>query len=258
MVERVLDRVWKPRRWREPQLAQAFVGVERHMVPTAHGAVAAWRVGDGPAVLLVHGWQDDSSLWSPLVAALLDAGRDVVAFDLPAHGFSEGDRGLTFELVDPAHALVDALGPIDGLVAHSFAGGGSALAISEGLPAELLVLIAPPLWPSTATRFHRVAAQYGYPVEVAERSRDIYRATTTASRADYDMRSQLTELDTAVLIVSSLDDERMAVEDARTIAPMLRRGELFELRGPDHRGCAQDPAVIRRVVEFLRADQISS
>jgi pimeloyl-ACP methyl ester carboxylesterase len=258
MVERVLDRVWKPRRRGEPQLAGPLVGVERHTVPTAHGAVAAWRVGDGPAVLLVHGWQDDSSLWSPLMVALLDAGRAVVAFDLPAHGFSEGDRGLTFELVDAAHAVVDALGPIDALVAHSFAGGGSALAISEGLPADRLVLIAPPLWPSSATRFHRVAAQYGYPNEVAERAREIYRATTIPSRADYDMRGQLADLDAAVLIVSSLDDERMAVEDARTIAPLLRRGELFEVRGPDHRGCAHDPHVIRRVVEFLAGDQISS
>jgi pimeloyl-ACP methyl ester carboxylesterase len=258
MVARVLDRVWKPRRGGEPQLAEPLVGVERHMVPTPHGAVAAWRVGDGPAVLLVHGWQDDSSLWSALMAALLEAGRAVVAFDFPAHGFSEGDRGLTYELVDAAHAVVDELGPIDAIVAHSFAGGGSALAISEGLPAERLVLVATPLWHANATRFHRVAAQFGYPTEVADRARAIYRATTTASRADYDMRTRVTELDAAVLIVSSLDDERMAVEDARTIAPMLRNGELFELRGPDHRGCAQDPVVIQRVVAFLAADQISA
>jgi pimeloyl-ACP methyl ester carboxylesterase len=258
MVARVLDRSWKPRRLGEPQLADPLVGVERHTVPTAHGAVAAWRVGEGPAVLLVHGWQDDSSLWSPLMAALLDAGRAVAAFDLLAHGFSEGDRGLTFELVDAAHAVVDVLGPIDGVVAHSFAGGGCALAISEGLPADRLVLIAPPLWPTNATRFHRVAAAFGYPSEVGDRAREIYRATTIPSRADYDIRSRLADLDAAVLIVSSLDDEQMAVEDARTIAPMLRRGELFEVRGADHRGCAQDPVVIRRVVEFLAGDQISS
>ena len=258
MVERVLDRVWKPQRRGEQHLAGPLVGVERHMVPTEHGAVAAWRIGDGPAILLVHGWQDDSSLWSPLMAALLEAGRAVVAFDLLAHGFSEGDRGLTFELVDAAHAVVAELGPIDGLVAHSFAGGGCALAVSEGLPAKRLVLIAPPLWPTSATRFHRVAARLGYPNEVAERAREIYRATTVPSRADYDIRSRLAEVDAAVLIVSSLDDEQMAVEDARTIAPLLRRGELFELRGPDHRGCAQDPVVIRRVVEFLAGDQISS
>ena len=103
-----------------------------------------------------------------------------------------------------------------------------------------------------------MTSQYGYPNEVAERAREIYRASTVPSRADYDMRSRLADLDAAVLIVSSLDDERMAVEDARTIAPMLRRGELFEIRGPDHRACAHDPVVIRRVVEFLAGDQISS
>ncbi|MBK6704399.1 MAG: hypothetical protein IPG56_12060 [Caulobacteraceae bacterium] len=42
--------------------------------------------------MLVHGWQDDNSLWSPLISALGEIGIASVAFDLPGHGFSEGDR----------------------------------------------------------------------------------------------------------------------------------------------------------------------
>ena len=221
------------------------------MVPTPHGAVAAWRVGTGPATLLVHGWQDDSSLWSPLMAALLEAEKPFVAFDLPAHGFSEGDRGLIFEAADALHAVTSALGPIDSLVAHSFACGASALAVSEGLPATRVALVAPPLWPANVGRFHRVAASLGFPVEVAERARVIYRGTTTPDRAEYDVRTQLVELDVDVLLVSSLDDERMAVEDARILAPKLARGGLFEVHGADHRETARDPDVIRRIVEFI-------
>ena len=251
MVQAVLDRVWKPRRWREPQLAAPLVGFDPEMVPTQHGAVAAWRVGIGPATLLVHGWQDDSSLWAPLMTALLEQSLPFVAFDLPAHGFSEGDRCLTFEVVDALHTVADALGPIQSLVAHSFAAGASALAVSEGLPATRVALIAPPLWPASATRFHRVAEHLGFPVDVAERARTLYLQTSTASRATYDMRTQLAHLDVEMLLISSLDDERMAVEDARTLAPQLSRGELFELHGPDHRETAQDPEVIQRIVNFI-------
>jgi pimeloyl-ACP methyl ester carboxylesterase len=251
MVQTLLDRVCKPRRWREPELAAPLVGVDRVMVPTPHGAVAAWRVGTGPATLLVHGWQDDSSLWSPLMAALLERSEPFVTFDLPAHGFSEGDRVLTFETTDALHAVTDALGPIRSLVAHSFTSGASALAVSEGLSATRVVLIAPPLWPASASRFHRVADHLGFPVEVAERARTIYRDSTTPSRAAYDMRTQLADLDVELLLVSSLDDERMAVDDARTLAPKLRRGALFELHGPDHRDTARHPDVIHRIVEFI-------
>src|SRR5262245_40747081 len=98
MVQTVLDRVVKPRRFAEPQRASPLAGVDPMMVATPHGRVAAWRVGQGPAVVLVHGWQDDSSLWSPMMVALGEEGEPHIAFDLPAHGFSEGDRGLTFEL----------------------------------------------------------------------------------------------------------------------------------------------------------------
>ena len=224
------------------------------MVATPHGSVAAWRVGAGAATVLVHGWQDDSSLWSPMMAALADAGEAYVAFDLPAHGFSEGEGGFSFEVADALHAVAESLGPVRALIAHSFAGGASVLATSEGLPISRLVLIAPPLWPSSKSRYHHVAEDLGYPVEVADRSLAEYFATTSADRAGYDMPTQLAALDAPLLLVSGVDDERMAVDEARNIAPKLKRGELFEVDKTNHRYTARDPRVIARVIEFLTTD----
>lgn len=172
-------------------------------------------------------------------------------FDLPAHGFSEGESGLTFEVADALHAVAESFGPVRGLIAHSFSGGASVLATSEGLPISRLVLIAPPLWPSSRGRYHRVAEDLGYPVEVADRAAADYFATTSADRAGWDMPTQLAALDVPVLLVSGVDDERMAVDEARNIAPKLKRGELFEVDKANHRQTARDPRVIARVVEFL-------
>jgi pimeloyl-ACP methyl ester carboxylesterase len=96
------------------------------------GEIAAWRIGAGPAVLLVHGWEDDNSLWAPLIDTLVDRDRAVVVFDLPAHGFSEGEWGLGPQAADGVAAVVAAIGPIDAVVAHSFAAGGVILAIARG------------------------------------------------------------------------------------------------------------------------------
>ena len=144
MVIRVIDRASIPGRGREPQRATQLAAVEQVDVATPHGRVAAWRVGAGPAVLLVHGWRDSARLWDPLMAELSTRGRAFVAFDLPGHGFSEGERCLTAEVPDAVLAVVAALGPVDAAVAHSFASSGTALAVSEGAPVERLVLIAPP------------------------------------------------------------------------------------------------------------------
>jgi pimeloyl-ACP methyl ester carboxylesterase len=254
MVQALRDRVEKPGRLREPRRAIPLAEVDPAMVPTPHGRVAAWRAGAGAATMLVHGWQDDTSLWSPMIAALEDAGEAYVAFDLPAHGFSEGEGGLTFEVADALHAVAESLGPLRGLVAHSFAGGASVLATSEGLPISRLVLIAPPLYPVSKSRYHRVAEDLGYPVEVAERAMAEYFATTSADRAGYDMPTWLAALDAPVLLVSGVDDERMAVDEARNIAPKLQRGELFEVDKTNHRQTARDPRVIARVIEFLTTD----
>ncbi|MDB5432453.1 MAG: hypothetical protein JWP35_3569 [Caulobacter sp.] len=72
----------------DPQLSDRLVGVRRRMIACGDAEVAAWRIGAGPAVLLVHGWDDDHRLWEPLIDQLTALGRAVIAVDLPGHGFS--------------------------------------------------------------------------------------------------------------------------------------------------------------------------
>jgi pimeloyl-ACP methyl ester carboxylesterase len=59
--------------------------------------------GDGPAVLLTHGWPDTYALWRHQVAALTAAGYRAVAPDLRGFGDSDkpaaiGDYGI-FQLI---------------------------------------------------------------------------------------------------------------------------------------------------------------
>ena len=51
-------------------------------------AVTTW--GDGPAVLLMHGWGGARAQMTGFVDPLLAAGYRVVAYDQPAHGESNG------------------------------------------------------------------------------------------------------------------------------------------------------------------------
>ena len=46
--------------------------------------------GDGPALLLLHGYSDNAGTWRPLLRELESRGRRAVAVDLP--GFGEADR----------------------------------------------------------------------------------------------------------------------------------------------------------------------
>jgi len=83
-----MQKVTTPPRQNPPRVAAALRGAARVDVDTPTGKVAAWRLGDGPAVLLSHGWSGDNSTWNTLIEALAARGRAVVAVDHPGHGLS--------------------------------------------------------------------------------------------------------------------------------------------------------------------------
>jgi pimeloyl-ACP methyl ester carboxylesterase len=69
--------------------------------------------GDGPAVLLLHGFPDSSLLWRNQVPALLGAGLRVIAPDL--RGFGESDRPERVEDYGVGHSVRDAIAVLDAL-----------------------------------------------------------------------------------------------------------------------------------------------
>jgi haloacetate dehalogenase len=59
---------------------------ERIDVPTDAGTVAAWVGGDGPPLLLLHGYPQTRTMWHKVAPQLAATGRTVVAPDLRGYG----------------------------------------------------------------------------------------------------------------------------------------------------------------------------
>src|SRR5580693_8330094 len=90
-ARRLVETMRRPVRRARPRLARKLFDAEDLEVPAPGGLVMAWRLGAGPASLMVHGWEDDNALWSPLIDACAEIGRAAVAFDLPGHGYSPAE-----------------------------------------------------------------------------------------------------------------------------------------------------------------------
>src|SRR3954467_3006002 len=60
--------------------------------PNAGRKLAVWAWGEGPLVILVHGWGARAGRFSEMATALLSREFRVVLFDAPAHGASEGQQ----------------------------------------------------------------------------------------------------------------------------------------------------------------------
>jgi pimeloyl-ACP methyl ester carboxylesterase len=240
-----------PRRLREAHVAERLTTVDPVRVPCRWGELSAWRLGAGPAVLLVHGWEDDNSLWSPLIDELAERQMSVVAFDLPGHGASGGEWGLGWESADGMRAVAAALGPVDAVVAHSFGAGATLAAISEGLDVDRAVLIAPPL--GRGNRWRRYAERLGVSDDVAAAAQHIYEDAIGPHRLALDTSAMVVTLDVDLLFVHSRDDERNPFDEATQVVPRCRRAELFAVDGLNHRRTARDPDVVRRIADFVTA-----
>jgi haloacetate dehalogenase len=70
-----------------PDLADLFPGFESHWIDTSAGKLFARSGGDGPPLLLLHGYAQTNVMWHRLTPALAERFRLVVA-DLPGYGWS--------------------------------------------------------------------------------------------------------------------------------------------------------------------------
>src|SRR5689334_2012380 len=108
--------------------------------------VALYEEGQGPTVLLVHGWEGSAGDMKSLASAFAGAGYRALRLDLPAHGASSG-RWTT--LPHWARTIRDVVeesagGRLAGIVAHSLGGAASLFALREGVSADAAILLAPP------------------------------------------------------------------------------------------------------------------
>jgi pimeloyl-ACP methyl ester carboxylesterase len=106
--------------------------------------LAAYSWGEGPLVLLVHGWSGHAGQMTDFVRPLTSAGFRAVAIDLPAHGASGGRLSSLVHFSRAIRAAAEHLGPVHAIVSHSFGGGGMIQAFLSGLRANRAVLLAPP------------------------------------------------------------------------------------------------------------------
>ena len=105
-------------------------------------AATSWGSPEAPTVLLAHGWNSRRSHWSAFVPELRDSGFRVVAVDAPAHGDSPGDRANVLAYGKALRAVGEELGPLAGIVGHSFGAGAAVIALHHGLAADRAVLRA--------------------------------------------------------------------------------------------------------------------
>jgi pimeloyl-ACP methyl ester carboxylesterase len=217
-----------------------------------HNKIKVYEWGNGPVVLLAHGWGGRALQMDAFVPALLKKGRKVVAFDQKGHGESSSRFSSFLEIVRTTELLMAHYAPaMDGLVAHSI-GSNAAFKVSEKFERPLkMVAIAPmenfPHW------LESMRIRIGIDEKLFARV-----IVDIESDTGLNLLEQC-ELDFArirrhaVLLVHDKYDRLNNIRASHALRAHLPGSALMETERQGHARILDDPAVVERVVGHLVA-----
>lgn len=250
-----------PRRYARPERERAVLAGARAFEvdvvlrsPRWNGTrrtLAAWRWGFGPAVLLVHGWEGRGSQLGAFVEPLVAAGCSVVAFDALGHGDSPDRQLYLTDFADCVAAVADAVGPLHGIVAHSFGAAAVVLAHARaGVEAPRNVLVAPNVLVADAV------ARFATFVGLDSTDRDALERRigehTGMSVGALELEPLVRTRDAGLLAIHDRDDREVGARHAERLAAAWPNAQLHLTTGLGHRRILRDTDVIARAIEFVR------
>jgi pimeloyl-ACP methyl ester carboxylesterase len=221
--------------------------------PSSIAGMKAWSWGEGPTILLVHGWNGRGTQLGGFVEPLVARGYRVVAFDAFGHGESPGSSMSIPELASCIREVSDELGGLYGVIAHSMGGAATTLALSNGLKLERAVFISPPSDPRVFLQIFSDALALSEEVRthLKERIERRIGITMQSMRADVIAPSMQVPL----LVVHDRNDKEVPIHAGQSIAEAWPNAELIITEGLGHQRILRAENVTNVAVSFIDAIQ---
>jgi pimeloyl-ACP methyl ester carboxylesterase len=218
-------------------------------------AATVWNCDEtnkGETILLVHGWQRHRASLGKFVQPLVKAGKRVVAFDAPAHGDSAGKQTNPLEYAKAILAVGKELGHFDGIIAHSMGGGATLIALSQGLEAKKIVLLASAADWEYQMRFF--AKYLGMPHKAATRLVRLLESQAQEDVQKLNSAYVCKDLRQTALLFHDPEDKRVPYQDSVAISQQMQQAKLVTVNGLGHAGVLEDETIIKQSVKFLSED----
>lgn len=211
-----------------------------------------WNHHHTQKVLIMHGFESNSRNFDRYIVPLIRKGYEVVAFDAPAHGRSDGKQLNLPLYVKAIREVYTLYGPFQAYLAHSF--GGLALShFLETIPHDETiksVLIAPATETITAIdSFFRIVDLDG---EVRKEFDKIIYEKGGVWPDHYSIRRAMKNIQSTVLWIHDEDDDVTPLSDVLKLKNENPSNiEFVFTKGLGHRRVYRENIVVKKVLEFL-------
>ena len=206
-----------------------------------------WK-GNNNVILLIHGWESNSSRWENILPYLKKSGSTIIAIDGPAHGLSSGKEFNIIKYAEFIHIVVEKFHP-QYLIGHSM-GGKACLyyqskyqndkiekIVSLGAPSDLKILIK------------NYTDLLGLNSRVSKALEKHYLNHFNLKIENFSSKIFASKLDTKGFIAHDINDTVVLFEEAKKIANSWKNVKFIETSGLGH--SLHDDDLYKKVSTFL-------
>ena len=212
-----------------------------------------WNKGQPVKILILHGFASAAHKFHRYVLPLIEKGYEVIAFDAPGHGSSEGSTINALDYKMMIKKVMEHHGPINGFITHSFGGLAVSLALEETPHDEntKVVLIAPAT--ETTTAIDGAFKMLGITNKKVRAEFDKIIFELSGQKPEwFSVNRAMNNIKASVLWIHDEYDDTTPLTDALKIKEKrLPNVEFVITRGLGHTKIYIDQDVMDRVINFL-------
>jgi len=206
--------------------------------------------GNSNVILLVHGWESNTSRWEKLLPYLQQTGSTIVALDAPGHGLSGGKEFNVIKYASYIDVAVKQYKP-NVLIGHSI-GGAACIYYHTHFQNETLqkiVILGAP------SEFEIILQNYVQLLSLNQRMKRHLEAYFSA-KFNMEINSFSTstfaeKIEIPGLIVHDVDDKIVSFDEGQKIANSWKNANFIQTKGLGH--SLHDEAIYQSIVAFLKS-----
>ena len=204
--------------------------------------------GNETKILLIHGWESNSSRWENLLPHLKKSGSTIIAIDGPAHGLSSGKEFTIPDYAEYINIVVTKYQP-QYLIGHSI-GGKTCLYFqsryqNSGIK-KMVILGSPSDFKILLQNYIKLLSLNS---KIAKELENHYLNHFKLKIEEFSSHLFASKLDTKGLIAHDYNDTVVSFEEAKKIANLWKNADFIETKGLGH--SMHDDELYQKVTQFL-------
>lgn len=212
-----------------------------------------WNSGGSKKILITHGFQSFAGKFEHIVKKFVQKNYEVIAFDAPAHGYSDSKRITSLLYRDMIKEANEKYGPFDRYLGHSFGCMAICFALTE-MPQQKdikIALIAP------ASNVLSLSKMFFSQMKITDKElqqlfiNHIEKISKLTIKW-YDIKRCLQHFNYPVLWIHDRHDKITPVTDALAIQKInISNVDFIFTEGLGHRRIYHDKNIVNHIVDYL-------